>query len=53
MEFLESPYIIAVERLNTGIVIQFADGKCFFYSREMLHKMRSQAEALDESNVTW
>ncbi len=53
MELLESSRIIAVERHNTGIVIQFADGSCFFYSKEMLQKMQSEAEALDESNVAW
>lgn len=53
MELLESSHIIAVERHNTGIVIQFADGSCFFYSQEMLQKMQSEAEALDESYVAW
>ncbi len=53
MELLESSHIIAVERHNTGIVIQFADGNCFFYSQEMLQKMQPEAEALDESNVAW
>ncbi len=53
MDSLESSHIIAVERHNTGIVIQFADGNCFFYSQEMLQKMQPEAEALDESNVAW
>ena len=53
MELLESSHIIAVERHNTGIVIQFADGTCFFYSQEMLQKMQPEAEALDESKVAW
>lgn len=53
MELLESSRTIAVERHNTGIVIQFADGNCFFYSQEMLQEMQFEAEALDESYVTW
>ena len=53
MELLQSPQIIAVERLNTGIVVKFADSNCFFYSQELLQRMQPQAEPLDESNVTW
>ena len=53
MELLENSHIIAVERHNTGIVVQFADRSCFFYSQDMLQKMQSEAEALDESYVTW
>ena len=47
-EFL--PRITHAERLKTGVIITFEDGKCALYSAALLHSVLSQAEELMDSD---
>lgn len=45
--------IMAVERLNDGVVVKFEDGRCVFYSASLLYKTIPQAEEQDENRPEW
>lgn len=53
MEPRTNPHIIAVERLNDGVVIKFDDGTCGFYPEALLYEVFPKAEPMDESYVAW
>ncbi len=42
-----------VDKLAMGIVVQFADGRCAFYSYALLYSLLAQAEEMDESVILW
>ncbi len=48
-----NPGLVTAERVDTGLVIKFADGRCAFYSAAVLYAALSQAKALDEDKVVW
>ena len=47
------PRIISAERLESGIVIKFEDGRCAFFSNKLLHDALPKAKELDESVIAW
>ena len=49
----EVPGILAVDRLNSGIVVKFADGSCAFFSVSLLYATLPRAEAQDEQARAW
>ncbi len=53
MEVFQDMRIAAAERLSDGLVIEFLDGSCAFYSQELLYAMLPQAEELDETTTDW
>lgn len=50
---ISTPTLIAVERLNDGIVVRFADGLCVLFSTTLLHALSPQAQALSELDQVW
>jgi hypothetical protein len=40
--------IVAVERLNEGVLVKFQGGRCVFYRDELLYEIIPRAEELDE-----
>jgi hypothetical protein len=49
----EDPRILATERLNDGVIVQFADGRCVFYSASLLYAMIEEAQEQDETQLEW
>ena len=45
--------IAAANLLNTGLVLKFVDGRCAFYSCQLLHDSFPLADELDESDLEW
>ena len=45
--------IVVADRMNDGIIIKFDDGKCAFYSCELLYVNLSKCEELDETVLHW
>jgi hypothetical protein len=43
------PRVIAADRLRMGVMITFDDGKCAFYSAELLDTIFSQAEEVPKA----
>lgn len=46
----EQQRIIIVDRLNNGLVLKFADGKCVFFSNAFLYSKQAEGEPLNECN---
>jgi hypothetical protein len=53
MELRAIPRIVAVNRLNDGVVIEFDDGTIGFYPEALLFQVFASAVPLDESDVAW
>lgn len=49
----EAPRIISAERLNSGVVIRFANGQCGFYPNSFLFAKLPECEELNEADVEW
>ena len=47
------PRIVAVNRLNRGVIISFDDGRCAFFSEALLYEALPKAEEVDEAVVDW
>ena len=45
--------IVVADRINDGIIIKFNDGKCAFYSCELLYENLAKCEELDETVLHW
>ena len=46
----EKPKLESAERIDNGVVIDFADGESGFYSAELLYSVLPEAEPLDDDN---
>lgn len=53
MTIAAQPNLISAERVDSGLVLKFADGRCAFYSATLLYAAIKQAKALDEEKVVW
>ena len=53
MEFPTDASVLAVERLNDGIVVKFSDGTCAYYSAALLYAQVFRAVLLQETDVAW
>ncbi len=53
MEHAAPISIIAVDFLSAGLVVKFDDGRCAFYSAEMLSALFAEAEEIDETEIVW
>lgn len=53
MERKVTPMMVTAERHNDGVVVQFTDGKCVFYSAVTLYSMIREAELQDEKVTAW
>ena len=47
------PRILTAETLSDGLVLKFDDGRCAFYSSQLLYSLLSWAEEMDEENLMW
>jgi hypothetical protein len=45
--------IVAVDRLNEGVLIKFQGGRCVFYSDQLLYEIIPRAEERDEEARVW
>ena len=45
--------ISAAETLNDGLILKFNDGRCAFYSCQLLYNALPWAEEMDETNLMW
>ena len=45
--------VIATELVIAGVVVQFADGRCGFYSAVLLSDCFVEAEKMDEEVLLW
>ena len=52
-ELQDTVRIVAVNRLNNGIMVHFADGTCAYFSAALLHATAPQATAMDENVSVW
>lgn len=52
-EVRDPVYLLAVNRLNEGIVIHFSDGTCAYFSAALLHATAPQATRMDEEVSVW
>ena len=53
-EELQAPVsLIAVNRLNDGIVVHFDDGTCAYFSAALLHATAPEATTMDEDVPAW
>lgn len=48
MNTLDASRIVNVDRMNDGLVLKFADGKCVFFSNALLYSKLDEGEALDD-----
>jgi hypothetical protein len=46
---METPRVVAAERLDGGLLLAFDDDVCAFYSAALLRSALPGAEALDEA----
>ncbi len=53
MEDTQDPSISLVDLLNNGLVLKFDDGRCAFFSCQLLYDTLPWADELDESNLAW
>ncbi len=53
MTIAAQPNLISAERVDSGLVLKFADGRCAFYSAALLYAAIKQAKILDEEKVAW
>ncbi len=53
MEVSGNIQIISADKLNDGLVIRFADGRCAFYSASLLERLYKEAEQLNEEDIVW
>ena len=53
MNYSTDARIVAVERLNNGVLIKFVGGRCIFYSDLLLYEIIPRAEERDEQAVAW
>ena len=49
MDTYTSPCIIVADRVKSGVVIEFDDGKGAFYSASLLRAVLAQAEEIDKT----
>ena len=50
MEARPAPRLVSADRFNNGLLITFDDGKCAFYSSDLLRAVFSQARELKETD---
>ena len=48
-----APILIAVDRLNDGIIVRFNEGTCVLFSTALLYALSPQARATDETEEAW
>lgn len=50
---LLSPHIVAADRLNNAIVIEFDNGECALYPESFLYSKIKECKQLNEEDVAW
>lgn len=50
MENPSAVRLVAADRLSGGLIIMFDDGKCAFYSADLLHITLDRAQLLEDSD---
>ena len=53
MEDNINPSISAADILNDGLVLKFDDGRCAFYSCQLLYDTLPWADEMDEADLAW
>ncbi len=53
MNDLTNTSIFAANLLNDGLILKFDNGRCAFYSCQLLHDIFSLADELDETDLLW
>ena len=53
MSWRKTPVLLAVERLNDGVIVRFDDGICVFFPTALLYTLSPQARAMDETETVW
>jgi hypothetical protein len=49
MEPQAKPHIVSADRLGSGLIITFDDGKCGLYSTDLLYAILPQAQEVSDS----
>ena len=47
------PQIVLADRLSKGLVIKFSNGRCGFFSNELLYSAFPECVELDETDLAW
>jgi hypothetical protein len=50
MDTRPTPRVVSVERLQSGVIIDFEDGKSAVYSASLLYSVLSRAERLPDKS---
>lgn len=53
MDVSETRRIVNADRMNDGLIIRFNDGRCAFYSCEVLYATLAKCEELNDKEVFW
>ena len=53
MEANLDPRIFAADLLNNGLVLKFDDGRCAFFSCQLLYDTLPWADEMDDSKLAW
>ena len=53
MDHLVARRIVNADLMNDGVIVQFDDGRCAFYSSAFLYAKLPECEELDEADTQW